>query len=181
MLIGFVAFFLKGRIGVGTGRGHWVKHLGAYTEGLVGISLITIGLLGLKESLLDSSHEAADSDSAAANSDAALAKPQKKGSGQRAIFLNGLIHGFSWDGAPSLAPALACTTWHGVLWFLLAYCSGTMIAMSAACTAIGEGSVRVGQALDKPDIPKRLSVASSGVAIVIGVIWLIKAAFFSHT
>ena len=93
--------------------------------------------------------------------------------------MNGLIHGFSWDGAPSLAPALACTTWYGVLWFLLAYCAGTMIAMSAATTAIGEGSIRAAQALDQPDIPKRLSIASSAAAIVIGVIWLAKAVFFA--
>ena len=29
----------------------------------------------------------------------------------RAIFANGILHGFSWDGAPSLAPALAMTSW----------------------------------------------------------------------
>lgn len=50
--------------------------------------------------------------------------------------------------------------------------------MSATTTLIGEGSLRVGKALDKPDIPRKLSVVSSGVAIAIGIIWLAKAVFF---
>eukprot|EP00752_Nemacystus_decipiens_P008746 g7807.t1 len=98
--------------------------------------------------------------------------------GSKAIFLNGVLHGFSWDGAPSLAPALALSSWGSVLWFLLAYCSGTMVAMSATTTLIGEGSVRVGKALDQPDIPRKLSVVSSFVAITIGAVWLAKAVFF---
>ncbi|KAG5182191.1 hypothetical protein JKP88DRAFT_164788 [Tribonema minus] len=176
-LIGLAAFFLKDRIQAGGGGGgRWISKLGTYTEVLVGVSLITIGLIGLKESLLDKPHE--DDAAAAASEISGEKSPAKRGGGQRAIFLNGLLHGFSWDGAPSLAPALACTTWHGVLWFLLAYCGGTMAAMSAATTIIGEGSVRVGQALEQPDIPKRLSVVSSGIAIAIGAVWLVKAAFF---
>lgn len=52
------------------------------------------------------------------------------------------------------------------------------VAMSATTTLIGEGSVRVGEALDKPDIPRKLSVVSSVVAIAIGAVWLAKAALF---
>ena len=96
---------------------------------------------------------------------------------QRAVFLNGMLHGFSWDGAPSLAPALACTTWRGVLWFLVAYCSGTMLAMSATTAIIGEGTSRVSEALDAPDIPKKLSIVSSFIAIAIGALWMVKAIF----
>eukprot|EP00952_Eustigmatos_sp_NYUAD-ZCMA_P010120 41705-Eustigmatos_ZCMA.PRE.1 len=29
----------------------------------------------------------------------------------RTVFFNGLLHGFSWDGTPTLAPALAFTNW----------------------------------------------------------------------
>ncbi|CAM9701458.1 unnamed protein product [Laminaria digitata] len=50
--------------------------------------------------------------------------------------------------------------------------------MSATTTLIGEGSVRVGKALDQPDIPRKLSVVSSFVAITIGAVWLAKAALF---
>ncbi|CAM9281176.1 unnamed protein product [Scytosiphon promiscuus] len=53
-----------------------------------------------------------------------------------------------------------------------------MVAMSATTTLIGEGSVRVGKALDQPDIPRKLSIVSSMVAITIGAVWLAKAVFF---
>jgi hypothetical protein len=38
----------------------------------------------------------------------------------RSIVFNGILHGFSWDGAPSLAPALAVATWTGNVAFLSA-------------------------------------------------------------
>lgn len=95
----------------------------------MGISLIAIGLLGLKESLLD--HEEIPSYETKSAGSAVVEGGGGKGSG-KAIFLNGVLHGFSWDGAPSLAPALAFSSWASVLWFLLAYCSGTMVSCDAA-------------------------------------------------
>lgn len=110
-----------------------VSMMGMWTEGLVGISLIAIGLLGLKESLLDHeetpSYETKSAGSAVVEGGGGLAVASK-GAG-KAIFLNGVLHGFSWDGAPSLAPALAFSSWASVLWFLLAYCSGTMVSCDA--------------------------------------------------
>ncbi|CAM9245449.1 unnamed protein product [Discosporangium mesarthrocarpum] len=179
------AFFFKDRLSLGSDSG-LVARMGTWTEGLVGVSLIAIGLLGLKESIFDNDDGEGVEVGALGHSqgqDVLMAGGAGQGAisktgGQRAIFLNGILHGFSWDGAPSLAPALALTTWRGVLWFLMAYCSGTMIAMSATTTVIGEGSVRVGQALDQPDIPRKLSVISSFIAIAIGAVWLLKALFW---
>ena len=54
----------------------------------------------------------------------------------------------------------------------------SQVAMSATTTVIGEGSVRVGKALDQPDIPRKLSIISSFVAITIGAVWLAKATLF---
>ncbi|CAM9107750.1 unnamed protein product [Ectocarpus sp. 6 AP-2014] len=182
-VIGLAAFFFKDRLGLGHNE-RLVAMMGSWTEGLVGVSLIAIGLLGLKESLLDyeetPAYEAKSAGSAVVEGGGAPGGGgmTKSGGGERAIFFNGVLHGFSWDGAPSLAPALALSSWGSVLWFLLAYCSGTMVAMSATTTLIGEGSVRVGKALDQPDIPRKLSVVSSFVAITIGAVWLAKAVFF---
>ena len=61
-----------------------------------------------------------------------------------AIFANGILHGCSLDGAPSLAPALVMTTWRSVTSFLIAYCLGTMAAMALAAAAVGEGTTRLG-------------------------------------
>lgn len=179
MVIGLAAFFFKDRLGLGHNE-KLVAMMGTWTEGLVGVSLIAIGLLGLKESLLD--YEPAPAFEAKSAGSAVVEGSGNglglgKGGG-KAIFLNGVLHGFSWDGAPSLAPALALSSWTSVLWFLLAYCSGTMVAMSATTTLIGEGSVRVGKALDQPDIPRKLSIISSFVAITIGAVWLAKATLF---
>lgn len=113
--------------------------MGSWTEGLVGVSLMAIGLLGLKESILDyeevPAFEAKSAGSAAVEGasgggGATGGLVGTKG-GEKAIFLNGVLHGFSWDGAPSLAPALALSSWGSVIWFLLAYCSGTMVSGSS--------------------------------------------------
>jgi hypothetical protein len=42
----------------------------------------------------------------------------------QALFLNGMLHGFSWDGTPALAPVLGFTSWEPVLLFLLSYGEG---------------------------------------------------------
>lgn len=114
------------------GLGHnerLVAMMGTWTEGLVGVSLIAIGLLGLKESLLDYDGplEATDGGTPQSVGAAGVGATAAARGGGRAIFLNGVLHGFSWDGAPSLAPALALSSWRSVLWFLVAYCSGTMV------------------------------------------------------
>jgi len=90
---------------------------------------------------------------------------------KRAVIFNGLLHGFSWDGAPSLAPAIAVATWSGNLAFLSAYAAGTMTAMAITTTLIGEGTRKAGQVMDRPDLPQKLSLVSSFLAIVIGGIW----------
>lgn len=107
-----------------------VAAMSTWTEGLVGLSLIAIGLLGLKESVLDYDGvldpvEGGGAGGSAPQSVGAAGVPAR--GAKRAIFFNGVLHGFSWDGAPSLAPALALSSWSSVLWFLLAYCSGTMV------------------------------------------------------
>lgn len=126
------AFLLKDQLGLGHNE-RLVAMMGTWTEGLVGVSLMAIGLLGLKECLLD--YEEAPAFEAKSAGSAVVEGGGARGggvsvvkSGGKAIFLNGVLHGFSWDGAPSLAPALALSSWGSVLWFLLAYCSGTMVS-----------------------------------------------------
>jgi hypothetical protein len=89
----------------------------------------------------------------------------------RAVLFNGLLHGFSWDGAPSLAPALAVATWRGNVAFLLAYALGTIGVMTVATTVIGEGTRRAGKVFQRPDLPQKLSYFSSILALVIGLVW----------
>merc|ERR1712194_535771 len=89
----------------------------------------------------------------------------------RAVIFNGLLHGFSWDGAPSLAPALAVATWGGNLSFLFSYAVGTATTMAITTTLVGEGTRAAGDMFKRPDIPQKLSLVSSFIAILIGSVW----------
>jgi cytochrome c biogenesis protein CcdA len=144
------------------------RYASSATEIAVGLSLVVIGLLGIKEAREWSSEieQVQPQSLSAAAADAGM-----KQTPNRAVLFNGLLHGFSWDGAPSLAPALAVATWRGNLAFLFAYACGTMGAMAIATTLIGEGTRRAGEVFNRPDIPQKLSLGSSVLAIAIGVVW----------
>jgi hypothetical protein len=155
----------------------------------VGLSLIVIGIMGLKEARdfkfafeepITSPRQTSHSLSAAVNvaltdsdthTDSSTAKvPALR---TRAILLNGILHGFSWDGAPSLAPALALMTWGHTITFLSSYAFGTMITMAFVTTLIGEGTRRASQIFQRPDLPQKFSFASSLLAISIGLVWCV--------
>ena len=138
------------------------------TEVAVGLSLILIGVMGIKEAREweDEIDGVQPQSLSAAAADAGIKMSQK-----RAVIFNGLLHGFSWDGAPSLAPAIAVASWAGNLTFLSAYAVGTMITMALTTTLIGEGTRKAGQVFQRPDLPQKLSMASSVLAIAIGGLW----------
>jgi hypothetical protein len=159
----------------------------------VGASLIVIGIMGIKEARdftydydipLPSSPPTLHNLSAAVN--VALTDTESKmntnqqSSGTittlpslrtRAILLNGILHGFSWDGAPSLAPALALMTWSHTITFLSSYALGTTITMAFVTALIGEGTRQASQIFQRPDLPQKFSFASSILAISIGIVW----------
>lgn len=140
------------------------------TEIALGLSLIVIGIMGIREAREweeDLSGVTPQSLSAAA-ADLSGAKTATRG----AVIFNGLLHGFSWDGAPSLAPSLAVATWSGNLAFLTAYAAGTIATMAIVTTLVGEGTRKAGQFFQRPDIPQKFSLFSSMLAILIGSIWI---------
>ncbi|KAL7491980.1 hypothetical protein ACHAWT_001624 [Skeletonema menzelii] len=161
--------------GAGGGNFDLLHHAGSFMELAIGVSLIVIGLLGIKEAKEWEAPEGSGCDivgqegSSSPQSLSAAAAPVSDA--KRAVLFNGILHGFSWDGAPSLAPAVAIATWRGSLTFLLSYALGTMGAMALATTIIGEGTRRAAGKLDRPDLPRDLSVASSFLALVVGVVW----------
>lgn len=166
-VLGAMAYFLKSRLAGMTGVKSILHKASHITEIAVGLSLVVIGLMGFKEAReWESDDIPAQSLSAAATDTVHVITEQN-----RAVVLNGLLHGFSWDGAPSLAPALAVATWRGNLGFLLAYAFGTTVIMSAATTLIGEGTVRAGEMFRRPDLPQKLGIASSIIATVVGLVW----------
>lgn len=171
---------LSGVFGAGANGGNsfdLLHHAGSFLELAIGMSLIIVGLLGIKEAREwespspDHSGIACDvlieSDDGKTMTTTNKSVPQSS----RAVLFNGILHGFSWDGAPSLAPAVAISTLRGSLTFLLSYALGTMVAMSFATTIIGEGTRRAAGKLDRPDLPRDLSLVSSFLALVVGIVW----------
>ena len=170
-ILGLTAFGLKNRISNMPGVKGLLVGVSSAMEIAVGLSLILIGLLGIKEAReWEEEIEVAPQSLSAAAADAGVKTAQK-----RAVIFNGILHGFSWDGAPSLAPALAVATWRGSISFLLAYAIGTMGAMCLTTTFIGEGTRRAGEVFDRPDIPQKLSLVSSLLAMGVGVFWCFLA------
>ena len=172
--MGIAGYFLKSRIS--NRLGGLLSKASSVTELAVGLSLVAIGLMGFKEVReWNEEHEtpAMSLSAAAAPANNSVLPPEQN----RAVVLNGLLHGFSWDGAPSLAPALAVATWRGNLAFLLAYALGTTAIMTVATTAIGEGTVRASTMFQRPDLPQKLSIVSSAIALVVGLIWCGQAIF----
>jgi hypothetical protein len=170
-ILGVLAFGLKNQMSRAPGAKAWLAGASHIMEIAVGLSLILIGAMGIKEAREwedDGLSPTAQSLSSAASPDAGMAVKETR---NRSVVFNGLLHGFSWDGAPSLAPALAVATWGGNLAFLSAYAAGTMAAMAITTTLIGEGTRRAGEVFNRPDIPQKLSFFSSLLAIAIGGIW----------
>ena len=172
-ILGVLAFGLKAQVSKAPGIQSILGKASHVMEIAVGLSLILIGAMGIREAREWEEEnmplpKTANSLSAAASPDAGVAV---KDAQKRAVIFNGLLHGFSWDGAPSLAPALAVATWGGNLAFLSAYATGTMAAMALTTTLIGEGTRRAGEVFNRPDIPQKLSFFSSILAIAIGAIW----------
>ena len=193
-LLGMAGFLFKkgvrfagiGASGGGGGNFDLLHHAGSFMELAIGVSLIVIGLLGIKEAKeweapessgceivvgLDNSTTTTTTTPQSLSAAATPAPAPTVSDAKRAVLLNGILHGFSWDGAPSLAPAVAIATWRGSLTFLLSYGLGTMAAMALATTIIGEGTRRAAGKLDRPDLPRDLSVGSSFLALVVGVVW----------
>jgi len=171
-ILGLLAFGLKNRFTTMPGVSNLLQGASSVMEVAIGASLVVIGLLGMKEAR----EWKEEMETVVPKTLSAAATEQGVKSTQRgAVIFNGFLHGFSWDGAPSLAPALAVATWRGSISFLLAYGVGTTLAMTIATIFIGESTLRAGEILQRPDIPQKLSMISSILAMGVGLFWCFLA------
>jgi hypothetical protein len=161
--LGLAAYFLKGKL---TKSFTALSRLSKFTEVIVGLSLLSIGFIGIKESREQGEEDHHDHED------------NSRMSSTKAIFANGFLHGFSWDGAPSLAPAIAMTSWASALTFLLAYCFGTTAAMSMTAGAVGESSLRISKAFNNKTFARTVSLLSSVLALSVGLFWIAQALIF---
>lgn len=168
-ILGLAAFGLKNRISFPAKLLHGAS---SAMEIAIGASLVVIGLLGMKEAR---EWKEEMETVVPISLSAAAAEQGVKSTTKGAVLFNGFLHGFSWDGTPSLAPALAVATWKGSISFLLAYGVGTTLAMTIATIFIGETTLRAGELFNQPDIPQKLSMVSSILAMGVGILWCLLA------
>jgi cytochrome c biogenesis protein CcdA len=154
-IIGIIAFLLKDRIQT---KLKLLQRMSAWTETAVGLSLVLIGVLGIKENL---ENEKEQSDNSVTNDQSI-----------KALFANGFLHGFSWDGAAGLAPALAMNSWPSFLAYIASYALGTTSLMSITSGAIGESTKRISEVSKSKAVLRNLSKGSSLLAIAVGVVWI---------
>ncbi|KAG8468430.1 hypothetical protein KFE25_013513 [Diacronema lutheri] len=169
MLVGALGYAVKGWLNLDA--------LAQWGEVAVGLSILIIGILGLQET---SQWRDGDPDvppgmaaaSAIASGEAISVAPPSHTSS----LLTGVIHGCSGSGhLLGVLPALAMPSLRCAAAYLTMFGLGTMAAMSLFTAAVGEISVRMGQSLDRPDLPAKMTIYSSGIACVVGAVWTAKA------
>lgn len=182
MVLGMGMYSLKGAA-IGA-RVDVIKKISLMAEYIVGVSLVFIGLLGIKENRAMAEEakrekerikEKGQDDDAAVDISDNIVYKNGNAKSSAAIFANGVLHGCSLDGAPSILPAIAMNSVGAAFTFLSSYCIGTIVTMSLTAGTLAELSLRLGKAVNNEDLPRQLSVASSGLAILIGIFWITKS------
>eukprot|EP01038_Epipyxis_sp_PR26KG_P012171 gene12171-16299_t len=148
---------------------------------LLGITLVVIGIIGIRENkdssaeflnMVDNSLD--DSLEAESFSDNKFkAEELKSNLAYPTVFLNGIVLGISWDGLPSLAPTIAMNSWNEVILFLFMYCVGTMGAMAMSCGIVGEVTIAINH-IYQSNVSGRLAFITSIMSIIIGAFWCLS-------
>ena len=174
------------------------EQFGYVIDAIVGITLVVIGIMGMYEASHDESNDSNSGDKELALSDSQLssesdhtnlesrcldveANPQpipspKPSSLMRSVFAaatvfaNGCILGVSWDGLPSLAPAVLLEHW-ALYSFLVGYIVGTFATMAFAAGLVSETTCWINR-IAKVNVSERLASVSSLCAIAIGTLWV---------
>lgn len=132
----------------------------------IGMSLIFIGFLSLREA---KGHDfSKDLEEGAASQKSSLTV-------KMSMVVNGMFHGLSLDGIPTLLPVIGLGSLSTAVTFLVAYGAGVTIAMMMATVFIGQGTMSLARSTDFN--LGRLIKGSAFAAIIIGVLWTARAIF----
>lgn len=135
----------------------------------IGISLIFIGLLSLQEA--KGRDFTKDLEEGAAQKSSLTVK--------MSMVVNGMFHGLSLDGIPTLLPVIGLGSLKTAITFLVAYGAGVTVAMMMATVFIGKGTMSLAQSTDFN--LGRLIKGSAFAAIAIGVLWTLRAVFLPES
>lgn len=197
-LMGGVAWFVTRSTAVGklVGGAGAVETLSEWMELAVGLTLVVIGILGLRKSLAWG-RGGQRRGGVVGDGDVELGERNKGhdhdldidhhghghghghahnyvGMGKRAMLMTGIVHGFSGSGhLLGVIPAMMLTRGPAAA-YLAAFCLGTCAAMAVFTGAIGQASLVLGRSLNRPDLPRHLSAGTSIIALLVGLVWIIK-------
>lgn len=144
-ILGYIGFYMKGYFISPSSIIENYRYLG---DLVVAITVIVIGVMGVYENTSEEENdEISPTATESVDTECPAVFPKSNKSSKRklisnlvliySIFMNGLCLGLSWDGLPSLAPALMLDNWLvGV--FLFAYFCSTMITMAITSGLLGE-------------------------------------------
>lgn len=167
--VGALAFALRGALNLDV--------LSSYMEAAVGISIMIIGINGIRESREWATEHDGPTEVAKQHSlEVAMSQPRQE-VGIVSTLGTGILHGCSGSGhLLGVMPALAMPSWQIATTYLVAFGIGTMLAMSLFTAIVGELSSQMSEMLDDPRTPGRLAFASSLFALLMGTVWTTKAA-----
>ena len=92
---------------------------------------------------------------------------KRKNSRWFATYATGIVYGFNPDAVMVIVPALALPSQLAIVSYILAFCTGTVIAMGGYTGCIGATSNMLSKKV--PKINNVLSLVSSGIATALGI------------
>mmetsp|Transcript_22550 Transcript_22550/g.22740 ORF Transcript_22550/g.22740 Transcript_22550/m.22740 type:complete len:367 (+) Transcript_22550:105-1205(+) len=143
---------------------------------MFGLTLTVIGIMGVYEAKVD---EAECEEDDKKKSEDFCSSSLLTWTAVWAIFVNGHIMGLSWDSLPSLAPALASSSYSQSILFLFGYLVSTLLSMAIAAAVLGQCSMWLGTMVNTSNLHTLPHVASS-IALFIGIFCIVDMKLTSY-
>ena len=165
----------------------------SFVDVIMGFTLLIVGCMGVRESCHPNSTDNLGNESVEHSTKSALTTNLR----YFVTFLNGFVMGLSWDGIPSLTPAVfagigsdSYEDSSSALLYLISYAIATVISMSAICAVFGEMTCWIYKLIKRQqkskldfengdnnvELIRKLSFNSSCISLVFGVLWMFFAA-----
>eukprot|EP00908_Phaeocystis_cordata_P012260 Transcript_23223.p2 GENE.Transcript_23223~~Transcript_23223.p2 ORF type:complete len:284 (-),score=77.53 Transcript_23223:20-871(-) len=171
-LIGALGFALRGGLNLDA--------VSVYMEVAVGISLMVIGVTGVRESrewaaeVEGCALEEEQGEDIVMTEDSCVSSSEPPLQAVGTTLVNGIINGVSGTGhVLGVMPALAMPSWRVAGAYLSCFGIGTFVAMSLFTGVAGEVSRQMGsRLLDSPCAPANFAMVASVFAIIMGLVWV---------
>ena len=141
----------------------------------MGLTLLTIGGLGIYESVFE--QDEGESDDEATLRDITAKADSGEVKAAAATFGTGVLYGLQPDSLFVIIPALALPSTFAAFSYCMMFVIGTVLAMGGYTLFLGTASEELCR--DRPWLQQNLSVVASCVAILVGIMVLLSAFGFT--